>query len=179
VQRAAARFRWTGSWYTVFVSIDRKGGRPVDAAFALEIRQHLNLYRMAGYDLEVRPPSFVPLDIRLQVCVLPGYERSAVKRELLDLFSNRRLLDGRVGFFHPDQWTFGQPVYLSHLYERAMTVAGVDAVSIDTFKRWARAAATEREDGVLTMGAQEIARLDNDRSLRENGLIDFTMDGGL
>jgi hypothetical protein len=179
VQRAAARFRWTGSWYTVFVSIDRKGGRPVDAAFALEMRQHLNLYRMAGYDLEVRPPSFVPLDIRLQVCVLPGYERSAVKRELLDLFSNRRLLDGRVGFFHPDQWTFGQPVYLSHLYERAMTVAGVDAVSIDTFKRWARAAATELEDGVLTMGAQEIARLDNDRSLRENGLIDFTMDGGL
>jgi hypothetical protein len=89
------------------------------------------------------------------------------------------LLDGRVGFFHPDQWTFGQPVYLSHLYERAMTVAGVDAVSIDTFKRWARAAATELEDGVLTMGAQEIARLDNDRSLRENGLIDFTMDGGL
>jgi predicted phage baseplate assembly protein len=179
VQRAAARIRWTGSWYTVFVSIDRNGGRPVDQGFALEMRQHLNLFRMAGFDLEIRPPTFVPLDIRLQVCVLPGYERSAVKRELLDIFSNRQLPDGRVGFFHPNEWTFGQPVYLSHVYERAMTVAGVDAVSIDTFKRWAHAAATEIADGVVLIGDQEIARLDNDPSLRENGLIDFVMEGGL
>ena len=35
VQRAAARFRWTGSWHTVFVTADRAGGGPVDAPFDL------------------------------------------------------------------------------------------------------------------------------------------------
>jgi hypothetical protein len=179
VQRAVARFRWTGSWYTVFVSVDRKGGRTVDAAFASELRTLLDRFRMAGVDLEIRPPIFAPLEIRLLVCVLPGYERSAVKRALLDVFANRRLLDGRVGFFHPDNWTFGQTVYLSHIYERAMSVAGVDAVDVEVFKRWARAATTERDDGRIIIGDQEIARLDNDPSLPENGLLDIVMEGGL
>lgn len=179
VQRAAARFRWTGSWYTVFVSIDRKGGRSVDADFALEMRHHLDLFRMAGFDLEIRPPLFVPLEIQLRVCVLPGYERSAIKRALLDVFSNRHLPDGQLGVFHPDRWTFGQDVYLSHIFERAMSMAGVDAVAVDVFKRWARAATTELEDGSLAIGDQEIARLDNDPSLRENGVIDVVMEGGL
>ena len=179
VQRAAARFRWTGSWYTVFVAIDRKGGRAVDAEFALEMRNHLNAFRMAGFDLEVRPPLFVPLEIRLRVCVLPGYERGAVKQALLDVFSNRRLADGGAGVFFPDAWTFGQAVYLSQIYERAMSVAGVDAVSVEVFKRWARAPTTELDDGSIAIGDHEIARLDNDPSLRENGLLDVVMEGGL
>src|SRR5205085_9849094 len=62
VQRAAATFRWTGSWHTVFVTADRFGGAPVDAAFAVQLRHHLERFRMAGYDLEVRPPRYVPLD---------------------------------------------------------------------------------------------------------------------
>src|SRR5262249_6221414 len=33
VQRASAELRWTGSWYTVAVSVDRLGGAPVDDAF--------------------------------------------------------------------------------------------------------------------------------------------------
>ena len=33
VQRAAATRRWTGQWYTMFVTVDRRGGLPVDAAF--------------------------------------------------------------------------------------------------------------------------------------------------
>jgi hypothetical protein len=179
VQRAAARFRWTGSWHTVFVSIDRKGGKLVGADFSTTIRNHLNLFRMAGFDLEIRPPTFVPLEIHLHICVQPGYERSAVKRALLEVFGTRRLADGRSGFFHPDSWTFGQSVYLSHIYERAASVAGVDAVDVEIFKRWARAATTELDDGVIAIGDQEIARLDNDPSLRENGLLEIAMEGGL
>ena len=39
VQRAAATFRWTGSWYTVFVTADRLGGAPVDDPFEAELRR--------------------------------------------------------------------------------------------------------------------------------------------
>lgn len=63
VQRAAAAFRWTGSWYTVFVTPDRFGGGNIDAPFRARLRRHLERFRMAGYDLEVNAPRYVPLDI--------------------------------------------------------------------------------------------------------------------
>jgi hypothetical protein len=64
VQNAAATFRWTGSWYTVFVTVDRKGGLPVtsDIDFKNKIRAHLERYRIAGYDLEINGPLFVSLE---------------------------------------------------------------------------------------------------------------------
>src|SRR3569623_1983865 len=58
VQRAAATFRWTGSWYTVFLTDDRKGGGEVDAAYEQFIREHVVRFRLAGYDLEVDGPRY-------------------------------------------------------------------------------------------------------------------------
>ncbi|HBY59760.1 MAG TPA: putative baseplate assembly protein, partial [Solibacterales bacterium] len=59
VQKAAARFRWTGSWYTVFVTVDRKGGLEVDRPFRDKIRNWLERFRLAGFDLEISAPVFV------------------------------------------------------------------------------------------------------------------------
>ena len=39
VQRAVATFRWTGSWHTVFITVDRMGGLPVERKFKEQIRQ--------------------------------------------------------------------------------------------------------------------------------------------
>ncbi len=179
VQRAAARFRWTGSWHTVFVSIDRVNGLAVDDAFEERVRRHLNRFRMAGFDLEINGPRFVSLDIRLKVCVAAEYFRDQVRRMLLDIFSNRRLPDGALGFFHPDNWTFAQPVYLSRIYAAAAAVPGVASINVERFQRWAREAGTEIDDGVLPIGRFEIARLDNDPSLRENGRLELELEGGL
>ena len=104
VQKAAATLRWTGSWYTVFITVDRMGGLPVDADFEKKLRIFIERFRMAGQDLEIDAPLFVPLDIIFTVCVNHGYYRAHVKEELLKLFSSRDLLDGRRGFFHPDQF---------------------------------------------------------------------------
>ena len=41
VQRAAATFRWTGSWHTVFVTADRFGGAAVDTRLEARLRRHL------------------------------------------------------------------------------------------------------------------------------------------
>src|SRR5215471_521111 len=41
VQRAAATRRWTGSWYTTFITVDRSGGRDVDAAFEADLTRAL------------------------------------------------------------------------------------------------------------------------------------------
>lgn len=178
VQRAAATFRWTGSWDTVFVTIDRRGGRPVDEHFERRLREHLNFFRMAGYDLEVNAPQFVPLDLAMTVCVNRGYFRSDVKVALLERFSNRILADDRLGFFHPDNWTFGQPIYLSRIYAAASEVAGVKWVEVERFQRWGKVANQELETGVLSIGRLEIVQLDNDPNFQEHGLIEFNMLGG-
>lgn len=179
VQKAAATLRWTGSWYTMFVTIDRSGGRRVDATFEDDIRDFIERYRLAGYDLEIDGPIYVPLDLQMSVCVKPGYFRSNVKQALLAAFSTRDLPTGERGFFHPDNFTFGQPVYLSQIYAAAMAIAGVQSVDVTRFQRWGKAANDELKNGVLTVGRLEIIQLDNDPNFAENGKLEFVLQGGL
>ena len=123
VQRAAATFRWTGSWHTVFVTADRVGGAPVDDAFETELRGHLEPFRMAGYDLEVDGPRFVPLDVELlRLRRSPTTSASHVQAAVLDVLSSGARRDGTLGFFHPDRFTFGEPVYLSAIVAAAQGV---------------------------------------------------------
>ncbi len=98
-----------------------------------------------------------------------------VKKALLDVFSNRDLGDGKRGFFHPDNFTFGQAVYLSRIYAAAMAVDGVANVEVKKFQRWGRKANRELEEGKLPAGRLEVVRLDNDPNFPENGKIDFVM----
>lgn len=186
VHKAAATLRWTGSWYTVFITLDRLGGLAVDPMFKAEMLRFLEPFRLAGEDLEIDSPHYIPLDVELTVCVLPGYYRSQVKEDLLQVFSNRDLPDGRRGFFHPDNFIFGQPVYLSQIISLAMEVPGVQWVDVEDvpgkpnrFRRWGQNAQGEFAAGEMTFDRLEIARLDNDPSRPENGKLDFIMEGGL
>lgn len=178
VQRAAATFRWTGSWHTVFVTVDREGGADLSDEFETDMRAHLERYRMAGHDVEIDGPRFVSLEIDLHVCVRPEHFRSDVERELLDVLSNRDLPDGRQGLFHPDRWTFGQPVYLSAIYGAAHQVTGVESVEVRTFQRQGVPETTGLDGGRLDMAALEIPRLDNDRNFPEHGRLTITLGGG-
>lgn len=179
VQRAAAQFRWTGSWYTAFVTVDRAGGTTLDPTFEENLGRFLDRYRMAGQDIELERPVTIPLDILLEVCVKSGYFRTDVQRSLLDRFSNRVLPDGTRGFFHPDNFTFGQPVYLSRVFETAMAVAGVEWVQADTFQRFGKEPAQELEQEVLTPAPREVVVLDNDPNFPENGRLQLMMKGGM
>jgi len=174
VQHAIAAKRWTGSWYTMFVTVDRLGGLEMDSEFENEIVGFLEKYRLAGYDLEINEPIYVPLQISLDICIKDRYFKGEVLEQLVDTFSNRVNADGRKGFFHPDNFTFGQPLYLSRVYEAAMAVDGISSVRVTTFQRWAKVAADEIKDGVIKVDQTEIVRLDNDPSKAENGMIEFT-----
>jgi hypothetical protein len=179
VQRAAAAFRWTGSWYTTFVTVDRLGGDDLDSTFEPDLLHFLDRYRMAGHDLELEPPVLVPLDLALTVCVEPEVFRADVEQRLLERLSNRRLPEGTRGFFHPDEFTFGQPVYLSRIYAAVQEIVGVRWVTAARFQRFGKEAAGELEAEVLTPGRAEVIRLDNDPSFQENGLLELTLKGGM
>lgn len=178
IQKAQATFRWTGSWHTVFLTVDRELGLLVDEDFEAQARAHVERYRMAGHDLEVDAPRFVSLEIDMQVCAHPDYFRSEVKRALLDVFSNRDLPDGRRGVFHPDNFTFGQTVYLSPLYAAAQSVPGVSSVHITLFQRQGEADDAPLEEAKLEMDRLEIARLDNDQNFPERGVFRLEVGGG-
>lgn len=184
IQKAVATLRWTGSWYTMFITVDRKGGQEVDDNFRSELLGFLERFRMAGHDVEINVPQFVPLDIAFTVCVAPGYMSHEVKLALLEKFSSFEMQNGRRGFFHPDNLTFEQTVYLSNIVAEAMQIPGV--MWIDTsksplhrFKRLRQPSFGELDDGMIKFGRLEIGKLDNDPNFPENGKIEFIMKGGI
>jgi hypothetical protein len=180
VARAAATRRWTGSWYTMFVTIDRFGGRLVDPAFETEIRQFLEPFRMAGYDLEIDAPRYAPLDLSLTICVLDHHDKAVVELALREALGSGTLADGSLGFFHPDNFTFGEPVYLSQVLARSAAVPGVSRiVGVDAFQRYGEDPHGEIEQGLVPVNRLEIAQLDNDPSDPERGTLTLTMQGGI
>ncbi len=179
VQKAQATLRWTGSWHTVFITVDRRGGSAVDSAFRAELLDFMDKYRLIDRDLEISGPVYVPLDIAIDVCVKQGYYRGPVKAALLRKLGSRMLPDGTLGFFHPDNLTFNQPMYLSRLVTAAADVPGVNWVTVTRFKRWGMRENGELDSGVIDIGRLEIARLDNDPSAPENGRLILNMNGGL
>jgi hypothetical protein len=120
----------------------------------------------------------VPLEIELQVCVLPHYLRGHVEAALLGVLSNRALPDGRLGFFHPDNLTFGEGVYLSSLVAAAQAVPGVESVQVTTLQCLGEGDKGEVRNGLLPVGPLEIAQLDNDPSFPEHGTLKLRMGGG-
>ena len=120
VQRAAGTFRWTGSWRTVFVTADPLGGEGP--------RRSPSSPTWPCSWSATAWPATISRSTRRATCrwrstcrCAPGATTSAPTSSsaLLDVFSARDLPDGRRGVFHPDNFTFGQPVYLSRLYAAA------------------------------------------------------------
>jgi hypothetical protein len=178
LQRALGTFRWTGSWQTVFISVDPKGGAQLQDSAKQNLLQCMEYYRMAGHDVEVDGAIYVPLEIEMNVCVKPEYFPADVERALLDVLSNRILPDGSRGVFYPDNFTFGQTIYLSPVYAKAQATPGVDSVTITKFQRQGQDSNEGITNGKLLIHRLEIARLDNDPNFPWNGTLKFTFTGG-
>lgn len=178
VSAAAAAIRWTGSWWTAEVAIDPAGRGSLPTELVTMVTRRLSVRRQAGYDVEVRAPRYVPLKIDLVLCVARDHFQSLVVQAVYEALSNGRRKDGRRGFFHPDQFTFGQPLYLSRLYAAVMEVTGVHAVHARVFQRLHEVARGELQRGVLEVGAGEVLRLDNDPNFPDLGLLRIQGEGG-
>ena len=178
VQNAVAKLRWNGSWHEVWVAVDPYGREEADQVLLDEIARKLHRYRLIGHDLRVRSAHRVPLDIGLTICIGPNFLQGHIKAELLKIFSNKTLTDGTLGFFHPDNLTFGDDIYLSKIIAAAQAVQGVESVKVTRMKRWGKAENNEIENGVLPLSPLEIARLDNDPVFPENGKLSLDVRGG-
>jgi hypothetical protein len=178
VSHAVATLRWTGSWYTVFITIDPVGRNDVADDLRQRVATWVTSFTQAGYDLEINAPIFVPLDLVIDICVDSYHFRADVELAALNALSNRVLPDDSRGFFFPDNFSFGQPLYLSQLYAAIMAVEGVDSASVTQFHRWGKLPANELQQGYIAMDRLEILRLDNDPNFPENGALRLNMGGG-
>jgi len=181
VQRAVARRRWTGSWYAVEVTLDPEAARAGDQAVPDAVTSLLETRRQAGVDVELAAPAYLALSLDLFACVDASYQRAQVERQLLDTLSARVLPGGTTGFFHPDRFTFGQPVVLSDLVAAAMAVPGVTTVDVRRFGPAGAPAAATRANlaaGQIAVQPRQVVRCDSDPSNPEAGQLTLTLGGG-
>jgi hypothetical protein len=179
VQRAAATLLWTGTGYEAHVAIDPLGTEVVDENLLQEIQEYLYRFRRIGHDLVVVPAQYVPLDLAMTVNVLPDYISGHVRSALLDAFSDKVLANGSLGFFHPDNLSFGDNIYVSQLVAAAQSVTGVANVTVTRLQRLYAGPNHELEQGLLAIGPLEVAQLDNDPEAPERGKLVLTLRGGL
>lgn len=178
VDRASATLRWTGSWYTVFLTVEPEGGGNLSQSLEKSLKQSVGAWRLAGQDLQLESPQYVSLQIELSICVDPDYFNADVQQAVLQVLSNGVLPNGQKGLFYPDSFTFGQTVYLSQIYAAVRSVAGVVSVTADTFQPQGVNTNQYLNSGEIPMGNLQVARLENDPSFPDHGQLTLNMEGG-
>jgi len=178
IREARGTLRWTGSWYTAFVSVDTVAPGGPDAGLLAATQKRLNLFRMMGVDLAVEGAKIVGLRIEMNICVDPNFFQADVETALMGLFTTGNQCSGQPGILNPENFTFGQTIYTSPFIAAAQGVQGVSSATMAVFQRMDDPSIYGVALGYLTMGRLEIARCDNDPNRLDRGIFVLHMDGG-
>ena len=101
-----------------------------------------------------------------------------MEQSLLQVLGSQILPNGQKGLFYPDNFTFGQTVYLSPVYAAARSVAGVVSVLATQFQPQGVNSTQYLTAGEIKLGSLQVARLDNDPSAPDHGQLTLVMQGG-
>ena len=178
IEAAAAALRWTGSWYTVFITAEPQGNVNMSKALQRSLKKQVNRYRLAGQDILIEPPQYVSLDIVLTICVQPYAFQLDVEKALLQALGSGTLSNGQPALFAPQNFELGATVYLSPIYAAARKVPGVQTVTAKVFAPQGQKTTMYLQQGYIPMNAFQVARLDNDPSMPGNGQLRLVMKGG-
>ena len=178
IARAVASYAWTGSWRTVRIVLDPEGATELDPDLLSEVSAHLEAVRLIGEDLELRPPRFVPLEIGISLCLTPDAWPEDVRYVIEQELSAGITPDGRRGFFHPDEWTFGQALDSSQIAGRLHRIAGIEHVIAITLRRWDAATGGVPNPRRIEAAFDEIFMVENDPDHLERGQLSIDLRGG-
>lgn len=173
IQRAKAAFRWTGSWLTVTLAVDAREAQDLAADAKAALLRYLDTRRLAGYDLEIVEARDAPIALEIAICLRPGFRPGDVEQAIVAALTR---------FFDPDNFSFGDRLFVSAIFAVVMAVPGVASAEITNLSRLG-AARPDREtaenlrQGYLAVGADEILRLDNDRNFPQNGTLRVRVKG--
>jgi hypothetical protein len=174
VQKAGTAFRWTGSWLTVFTTPEPFDSEAITVAQRTEVIDLLNRYRMAGYESYVPDVRYVSIDLIIDICAVPAAFQSDVKVAITAALSAA----SPAGFFHVNNFTFGQPLERSALEAAIQRVPGVAGILCVRLRVRGRTAGWVEMPDTVPVGAGQIIRCDNDRSAAERGSFSVNVAGG-
>lgn len=174
VQRAGAKLRWTGSWHTLFATPDPRDRFTLSEDQRADASAQLERFRQAGREAHVLEPVYAWLDFDITVCVEPSSYRGQVESAVLVALCGT----GSGGFFDPDNFTFGDPLYRSSLEAAIHAVTGVRAVETILVRRRGWFDWTELTDDTIVVGQSEVIGVANDRRYPERGIVKLRMEGG-
>ena len=177
VQQAKGTIRWTGSWYSAFVSVE-----PIatwTASLQRSIKTDLDMLRMLGVDLVVEQAKMVGLKVGLLVCVSPSYFRGDVYADLWRALVTGDPCTGAPGLLSAENFTFGATVYASPIIAAAQGVPGVVSVQLTAFARQDSPPPPGTPPPCyITPGPLEIPCCNNDPDHLDRGQLSLTLDGG-
>lgn len=182
-----ARIVFTGSWNTVIIAIDAKSEHIADSDFLSEVRQYANKIKTVGNEIRLEFAKYVYVDVGIVVYLEKKAGKHDVERRLRNVLGNANYDEGKKGFFHPDNFSFGQPVYVSKLYDAINQVRGISSALITKLGNHrefsiysaVKKNGTIQDDisemnikrGYLPVDESEIIRLNNDPLHLELGLL--------
>ena len=172
VQRAGARARWTGSWLTEFVTIDPLNAFSLSDELRIRVENALDRVRQVGREVYVNDPVYVNVDLVIRICIEPtAYAGQVIERVVRALTVEKSGLYEELPFFHPDNFTFGTPLYRAALEAAVQDVPGVRAVG--SIRIQARGITEMRDfvETVFEVSERQILRLQNDPRFPERGSL--------
>jgi len=178
VQRGNGKFRWTGSWNTVFVSADPLGSFTLSDEQFLELEEWMDCVRQAGRDVIVKDPKFRTLDLEITICVEPFAYPGQVVQAVFEALLGRRGPRPKKGFFDADNFTFGVPFRRSALEAVIQDVPGVRSVQRIRKRERGTLAFSVMTQLSVEVAPDEVFRLENDPTHPERGSLRIRTTGG-
>lgn len=178
VQRAQSDFRWTGSWLTAVTAADPIGASSLSEARRRALEGRLACRRQAGRDVLVVEPRYADLDLEITICVAPDHYLAHVARAVKVALFGRRGSRPVQGFFHPDRFTFGTPLFRSALCAAVQAVPGVAGVERVRYRRLGVAGFSDLDADRIEIDSDEVIRVEDDPTRPERGLVQLIVEGG-
>ncbi len=157
-----------GVFNTILVLVDPEGQTRLTDSLKQAVWDRIEHLRMAGREHFIAPPVYVPLQVRLVVCVEPGFLHHQVRDRVLTEL--RPGTSDRPGYFHPDRLSFGQQIEAGDLLAFVQGIAGVRSVKLMDFRRLDADTPPAVVDQI-NLSSTEVARLDADEDFPENGQL--------
>ena len=136
-------------------------------------RRRLEEIRLLGFDVELVPPTFVPLDLDVEVDVQPWALADQVELDVADALG----ADG--GLFDPDAIGLGGDIHVDAILRRALAVDGVRAARVSRLRRLRPGAEEHAVDGTLPVAEEEIAVLRRPYGDGPDGVLTVEVCGGV
>jgi hypothetical protein len=123
-------------------------------------------------------PRYVGLDLVVVVCAQAWALRGEVEAAVAAELGTGKRPDGTPAFFAPGQLRFGTHLERSELEAAIQRAVGVDGVIEIEYRRRGYLPDFVPMPETVTVGRDEIIRVDNDPSQPDHGSIEIVVEGG-